>query len=275
MLALLVIGATFQEPVRAWGFDGHAQIGNLALQEADAGAASRVWHLLGSNDTEALAEACNWPDRVQKTPRWKWGEPQHFVNIPHTASRYARDRDCPDDLCVTEAIKKYAGQLADSRRDGRSRWRAFAWLCHLTGDLHQPLHAGYLDDRGGNSVEIIYRGEEANLHQFWDRVLIQERLPHHSDWQNHIPGLTAHSAANAWNPSEVNDWTSESHELVKLTSYPPDQVIPADFADQSWLLIRQQWLTAGLRLARILNATLGEGEVVIETAEPAQDSADD
>ena len=139
MLALLVIGATFQEPVRAWGFDGHAQIGNLALQEADAGAASRVWHLLGSNDTEALAEACNWPDRVQKTPRWKWGEPQHFVNIPRTASRYERDRDCPDDLCVTEAIKKYAGQLADSRRDGRSRWRAFAWLCHLTGDLHQSL----------------------------------------------------------------------------------------------------------------------------------------
>ena len=86
---------------------------------------------------------------------------------------------------------------------------------------HHPLHAGYLDDRGGNSVEIIYRGQEANLHQFWDRVLIQERLPHHSDWQKHIPGLTAHSAANAWNPSELNDWTSESHALVKLASYPP------------------------------------------------------
>ena len=51
-------------------------------------------------------------------------------------------------------------------------------------------------------------------------------------------------------------------------------MIQADFADQSWLLIRKQWLKAGVRLARILNATLGEGEVVIDTAEPAQDGAD-
>ena len=275
MLALLILGALFQEPARAWGPEGHFQIGILALQAADTSAASRVWQILGSKDAEALAEACNWPDRVRKTPHWKWSAAQHFVNIPRAASHYERGRDCPDQLCVTEAIKKYAGQLSDSRRDGKSRWRTFAWLCHLTGDLHQPLHAGYLDDRGGNNVDIIYRDEEANLHQFWDRVLIRERLPHSSDWQKNIPGHPVRPAARVWKLSEVNDWTSESHALVKLAAYPPDRVIQSDFADQSWLLIRKQWLNAGLRLARILNATLGEGEVVIEKTEPARNSAED
>jgi hypothetical protein len=40
-------------------------------------------------------------------------------------------------------------------------------------------------------------------------------------------------------------------------------VINETFADQSWLIIRQQWQKASNRLARILNATLGEGDVVM------------
>ena len=275
MLALLVLGIIYQEPARGWGHEGHLQIGKLALQAADSNTAARVWQLLGSNDMEALAKACNWPDRIQKTPRWKWAETQHFVNIPRAASQYERERDCPDGLCVTEAIKKYAGHLADSRRDRKSRWRAFAWLCHLTGDLHQPLHAGYRDDRGGNKVEIIYRGEAANLHEFWDRVLIQERLPQSSDWQKRSAENTQQRAGMHWNPSEVDGWTSESHALVKQASYPPDPVIGADFADQSWLLIQLQWLKAGKRLAQILNATLGEGEIITERAGSRENGAGD
>ncbi len=275
ILVLFVLGVMFQEPARGWGDEGHFQIGKLALQAADASAASRVWEILGTNDMEALVEACNWPDHVRETPHWEWSAPQHFVNIPRAASQYKRERDCADGLCVTEAIKKYAGQLADSRRNGKSRWQAFAWLCHLTGDLHQPLHAGYLDDFGGNNVEISYRGEEANLHQFWDRVLIRERLPQSSDWPKRIAENTQQRAGMHWNPSEVDGWTSESHALVKQASYPPDPVIGADFADQSWLLIQLQWLKAGKRLAQILNATLGEGEIITERAGSWENGAGD
>jgi hypothetical protein len=273
-LVLLVLGSMLALPARAWGPQGHFEVGAVALKAADEKTASRVWQILGSNDMKTLDEACNWPDRIEHTPHWKWAASQHYVNIPRSANRYLRERDCQSGLCITEAIKKYAGQLADPGWKGRSRWRAFAWLCHLVGDLHQPLHAGYRDDRGGNDVNIIYKGEQENLHQFWDRLLVQERLPKRGGWQIDTPAHPLHSAARIWNPSEVNDWTSESHALVRLASYPPEAEIQADFADQSWLLIRKQWLKAGLRLAQILNATLGDGDVVMETTEPEPGSAD-
>lgn len=264
ILALFAANALLSPPVRAWGSEGHYQVGKLALRLTDPDAASRIWELLGSRDPAELAAACDWPDRIQNTPHWAWAAPQHYVNIPRAADRYERDRDCPDGLCVTEAIKKYAMYLADPARDDRSRWQAFAWLCHLTGDLHQPLHAAYLDDRGGNNVNITYRGEEVNLHQFWDGILIRERLAEDSDWQKNIPDHAAFTDPGEWSLSEVDDWTSESFTLVGRYSYPPHSAIMADFADQSWLLIRKQWVKAGQRLAQILNATLGDGKVLVD-----------
>ena len=57
----------------------------------------------------------------------------------------------------------------------------------------------------------------------------------------------------------VNDWTDESHQLVARSAYPPTTEIDESFADQCWLVTRQQWIKASLRLAQILNTTLGEG----------------
>jgi hypothetical protein len=265
LLTLVLAGCCALNPVsvRAWGPEGHLQIAELALQAMDAEAAAQLREILGSSDMAAVDEACNWPDVVRKTPQWEWSAPQHFVNIPRTASLYERERDCPDGLCVTEAIKKYAGQLADRRLDLKTRREAFAWLCHLVADLHQPLHAGYLDDRGANYVQISYQGEQENLHQFWDRMLIRERFTDPLDWQKRNAGKLAWPVGNTWNPSETDDWTSESHELVKTASYPPGNIIQSDFADRSWVIIQEQWIKAGRRLARILNATLGAGKVVL------------
>ena len=55
---------------------------------------------------------------------------------------------------------------------------AVTWLCHLIGDIHQPLHcvALYSDkypsgDRGGNSIRIRISSSPTNLHSFWDGLL--------------------------------------------------------------------------------------------------------
>ena len=58
-------------------------------------------------------------------------------------------------------------RLADREAPKQQRKEAFAWLCHLAGDLHQPLHAGFADDRGGNNVDVFYNGEETNLLPIW------------------------------------------------------------------------------------------------------------
>jgi hypothetical protein len=261
---LLILISLIPAIAWGWGPEGHTQVGMLALQSLDPTARQRVRDLLTTDDISAINKACNWPDHVRETSEWAWSAPQHYVNIPRSSSHYERQRDCPDGLCVTEAIKKYADQLSDPRLDERKQWEAFAWLCHLMGDLHQPLHAGYRDDLGGNTVEVRFKGESMNLHQFWDRALIRENFKPNGNWQKLVLSSDPTLFSKPWNPMETDIWTDESHQLAGEKVYPTGEVIRADFAENGWILIRQQWIRGGERLAWILNAVVGEGEVEIK-----------
>ena len=57
---------------------------------------------------------------------------------------------------------------------------ALAWLFHLVGDIHQPLHTAQLftveypkGDRGGNEicVRVTQARQPMDLHKFWDGVI--------------------------------------------------------------------------------------------------------
>lgn len=248
-------------PASAWGDSAHRIIGVSAVAMLDDSAHAAVVEILGGDSDEIIGEACSWPDTVRETPEWEWSAPMHYVNIPRTATHYDWERDCADGMCVTAAIVRYANELSRPELDPEQRWQAFAWLCHLVGDLHQPLHAGYRDDRGGNNVSVEYRGKTGNLHQFWDRFIIQDRLDTDDNWERVSSAPPGTGVASEWNPDSVSEWTDESHALAAASAYPGGYVIDECFADQTWLIIRQQWQKAADRLAQILNAVLGEGEV--------------
>ena len=257
---------------KAWGPVGHRVVGRAAFELLDAPARGQVMDILGIEDAAAAADAldaaCNWPDEVRPTPEWAWSAPLHYVNLPRHSPHYERERDCPDGLCVTEGVLRYASVLAHPTGTPQARWQALAFLCHLVGDLHQPLHTGFRDDRGANLVEVTYRGEENNLHEWWDSVLVRE---HVADEDRQVAATAAAARAlevTQWNPADVARWTEESHDLALRAAYPPERVIGEPFASRSWPIIERQWSLAAARLAVILNAVLGGGGVAIEP--PAQ-----
>jgi len=246
----------------AWGEQGHTIVGVDALALTGETARARVVEILGGDSEELIGEACNWPDTVRKTPEWEWSAPLHYVNIPRSEPHFERERDCADGKCVTAAIVKYATELGHPELSAEQRWQAFAFLCHFVGDLHQPLHAGYLDDLGGNLVEIEYRGNSDNLHQFWDRIVIRDRLGKNGKWEEPFSGPYWDRAAMFWNPDSVRWWTDESHAIVARSAYPGETTVSEEFANATWMIIRRQWQIASNRLARILNAIVGDGEVI-------------
>jgi len=253
----------------AWGPQGHAAIGQAAVSRISLQSRARLLDILGVDsqpelDT-AVEEACFWPDTVREDPEWAWSTPLHYVNIPRDAIRYDRERDCPQGICVTEAIPEYAAELRCGACDGsgpqavspEQQWRAFAWLCHLVADLHQPLHAGFADDRGGNHVEVEYHGERLNLHRFWDSALAADRLAAGDPWLPAAGPEASGRGTARWDPAMVIGWTEESHALASAVAYPPEPTISDAFADRSWSVIREQWSKAPDRLALILDAVLG------------------
>ena len=48
------------------------------------------------------------------------------------------------------------------------------YLTHLLGDVYQPLHAGYLDDKGGNKYQLQAFKKGSNLHALWDSGMIKK-----------------------------------------------------------------------------------------------------
>lgn len=246
---------------RAWGPAGHGIVGNAAVQMLDLTARDTLSGFVDITSPEAVNAACNWPDKVREQSEWDWSAPLHYVNIPRHAAHYDRQRDCCEGLCVTEGIKKYAQELGDPRLDRQRRWQAFAWLCHLVGDLHQPLHAGFRDDRGGNAVKLHYKGGEYNLHQFWDSVLIEERLAGQTDQAIAAAAGNQASVPHNWNPAETDRWTDESHALAVKYAYPASDTFGPEFTNRSWRIIQEQWAKAALRLAQIIDAVAGDGEV--------------
>lgn len=255
VLALLTAGQC-----AAWGTLGNATIGQAAVRQLNAPAHAELMEILAVKSAdelpEAVADACSWPDTIRETPEWSWSAPLHYVNIPRSSDRYDRQRDCPDGLCVTEGVLKYAAELGRADLDRTRRRQAFAWLCHLVADLHQPLHAGFRDDRGGNQVDIIYQGERSNLHHFWDSMLARQRLPDAQSRADAVEEAAGQRRATHWNPADVANWTNESHALAAASAYPPGPIIEAEFADASWRIVQQQWRRAAGRLAALLNEVL-------------------
>jgi len=97
-----------------------------------------------------------------------------------------------------------------------------------------------------------------------ERISVEVILGPNGSWQKPASAGKSLLTGKPWNPAETDAWTDESHRIVAEAAYPPGEIIHADFAENSWLLIRQQWLKAGERLARILNAVVGEAEIELE-----------
>jgi hypothetical protein len=264
--------ALSSDRAEAWGFEGHAAIGQAAVMRLSPRTRARVQDILGADSpaelANALAEACFWPDTVRDEPEWAWSAPLHYVNLPRGAVRYDRERDCPQGLCVTEAIPKYAGELDSAEFEGvrlkgdrRQAWQSFAWLCHLVGDVHQPLHAGFGDDRGANEVDVEYQGERLNLHRFWDGALADDRLAADGSWQQASSPQDSACGPPVWARERAICWTEESHALASAVAYPPTAVITDTFAEASWAVVRKQWSKAAQRLALVLEAVLDQQAV--------------
>ena len=116
----------------AWGPDGHGTIGILAMSQLHPDAKRELESIVGALDEQAMLEACNWPDAIRETEEWAWTTPQHYINIPRGDFTYLESRDCPQQQCVTQAIKQYASELADRTNSKEQRQQSFAWICHRT-----------------------------------------------------------------------------------------------------------------------------------------------
>jgi len=152
----------------AWGSEGHQVIALIAQSQLTPKARGEVDRLLKLEPGATLDSVSTWADEHRNPSTAPW----HYVNFPRETCVYEQARDCPDGKCVVGAIERQSKILAFATTD-EERLAALKFLVHFVGDVHQPLHAGYLDDKGGNTYQLQAFMRGTNLHALWDTVIIR------------------------------------------------------------------------------------------------------
>lgn len=266
ILLIMLALATGCENANAWGDEGHKIICEMAFRLAQPNTRAAVRRLIRS-DTEfdTFSESCVFPDH----PRRRASE--HFINLARTSPGLTSD-DCPQaEKCVLSAILNDSKILASKSEKNADRLLALKFLGHWVGDIHQPLHVSFEDDRGGNNISVSGRCS-GTLHSTWDTCLVASTVG--TDVANAvdelIDGITPEMVTK-WNASDPREWANESFAIAEAvtTGYcvmhasSCDQPTPAhvsvdvDYLETNKPVVKEQLQKAGVRLARILDTAFG------------------
>lgn len=256
-LCLAVIASQAQ-PAHAWGKLGHRVVGAYADQRLNPAARAEVLRLLAGEDEPTLAGVANWADEIRdgpqarkETSRW------HYVNFARDGCDYSAGRFCKGGACVVGAIERFSAELADPARSDAERRDALKFLAHFVGDIHQPLHAGYADDRGGNSFQINYKTKGSNLHSVWDSLIIGSVGLDEAT----IVDLAAGRLTSVPPLADPVTWAQASCRIVQHPDfYPPRNKIGDSYLDAKRPLAERQLARGGERLAGLINKLLGPAE---------------
>ena len=240
-----------------WGANGHRIVATIAERHLLPATRQRIEVLLGPYPLARFAE---WGDKYRASPAGEHTATWHYVNVPDGESYRAAPFTEPDD--VIQALQVQERILVDPTRSDDDRAVALKLLVHFVADIHQPMHVGRADDRGGNLVQVRWFGTPTNLHTVWDSYLLDHQGLSYTEYVAFLDYATATEIAE-WQRSDYVAWVSESMVLrasvYDLPAAEPGQVpsLSWEYADRMTPIMERRLLQAGIRLAGVLNRRLG------------------
>ncbi|WP_114954085.1 S1/P1 nuclease [Sphingosinicella terrae] len=277
-LSALIVLLFLPSPALAWWDYGHETVARIAEAEIRPATRARIRALLARSallDTPTcaaatMAEASTWPDCVKELgDRFSYAASWHYQNVD-VCRPFDQEAACRDGHCVSAQIERNARLLADEAVPVRERVMALAFLIHLVGDLHQPLHSGDRGDLGGNRLRVAYGLIEGrtNLHLAWDGYLGERAISTPAAGAAGILSELSPLQKSAMRTGSLEDWARESWRASRDFAYAsvlgdpcgevPEErpVIDEAMTRRLIPIVRLQAARGGLRLARMLDEAL-------------------
>ena len=258
--ALLAIAGLLPLPALAWGSQGHRLVALVADTRLTPATRAEVDRLLAGEADPTLAAIAPWADnlRASDPDLGKRSAAWHYVNIGEDDCHYEIARNCPDGNCVVEALTRQSAILADATRPLAERQQALKFVVHFAGDIHQPMHAGYAHDKGGNDFQVHHAGRGTNLHSLWDSGMMYPLGLSDAQYLERLLVLPAPSADTLPLPARgPAPWAEASCRIaVQAGVYPRKRTISTSYVN-TWRPVAEANLRlAGERLAVLLNTLL-------------------
>lgn len=234
---------------QAWGAAGHRLVADIAYQSLPSSTRTKVDSLLAVDPGATLPSISTWADEVRSPNTAAW----HYVNFERgSGCHFDEGTNCPGGQCVVGAIEHQLEILASSR-PASERFKALKWVVHLVADAHQPLHAGFADDKGGNLLQLRAFGRGSNLHAIWDGGMIQ-------NWPGGLGALREHLLEAGDAPQDAlppRRWVEESCRIASDSEfYPEGRFITEHYVNRWGRPMASRLRIAADRLARVLQGAL-------------------
>lgn len=249
----ILLGLLCCSPALAWGPEGHRAASAITAERLCPAAAAGIAILLGET---TLADASLWPDGIRDEARWAHTRDWHYVNIADDQPFSTLVEGEPGQGRLLSAIRENLARVADEQASGLQRREALSFVLHLVQDLHQPLHVGRGDDRGGNAIDVTLDGRITNLHRLWDGVLLRSAGLRPEDYRRSLAPLVL-LGASAWERGTLEDWAEESRQLRPwVYDFDTRRQVPLvskRYAETGRQLTALRLAQAGVRTAWLLN----------------------
>ncbi len=217
-----------------------------------------IQSLLGNNHLYSIS---SWADDVRRerpeTKAW------HYVDIP-TGGKYDARRDCaPPESCIVLKITDFLKVLTDKKAPRDQRAEALKFIVHFVGDVHQPLHA-VGEAKGGNGVRVRFLGDDrcgrydCNLHGVWDTSMITHTGLNRQEYSQHLEALISSEKLATMNAGTPEQWANDSQQFAAAAWVTDGANLDEQYYQREIKVVDKQMALAGLRLARLLNDTIGK-----------------
>lgn len=182
-----------------------------------------------------------------------------------------------DDENEVERLFTFDKMLRDNSVSDEDKAVALAWILHLVGDVHQPLHdSGRVTDlepkgdQGGNLFLLSPKdatGEDRlNLHWYWDSI-IGRNIPRFYDAcdSEYIPTIARDimekfpysKFQNQMELGKFEKWQQEGFQIAATKLYPPTLMRfeqPSEsYKKQAFQIAEERIALAGYRLGQMLD----------------------
>jgi len=236
-----------------WGPTGHRATGEIAEKHLKRSVKRKIEKLLNG---QSLAFVSTYADQIKSDREYDKYYTWHFVNMPFDKTYEESEKNPRGDIIT--GINKCIEVLKDNNSSNEDKAFFLKMLVHFLGDLHQPLHIGRAEDKGGNDIQVRWFNNGTNLHRVWDENMIQEWKMSYLELAANTEDLSKEQIKVIQNGS-VMDWMRDTRKLTKpvYESATVGEKLRYRYSYDHFPTVRKQLQKGGLRLAKLLNDIFG------------------
>lgn len=247
ILMLFVHSQTF-----AWGQLGHYLIGLMAEMQMKKSTIRKVDKIIYPM---SIGRSGTWMDEIKSDTAYNYAYSWHYLTSKHGEYDPAHQEKTGD---AYESIQRIKKELMAGGLTPEVEAEKLKMLIHIVEDIHQPLHVGTGEDKGGNDVRLEFFGNPTNLHALWDSGMIDRQGMSYTEIADELYRRITPEMQKNYRAKSMQDWLAEAVSVRdRVYDLPENKRISYQYMYFKYPIVEERMVAASVRLAQILEEIYG------------------